>query len=365
MTNREQMSDFKLRGMNPLVYRVITPSAASFYLKGQASEYPTAWLDIDGNERTAVHLRNSDLNQIHILLQQLARADLVPAIRKAAAANIFQIIDRHRSDWSKTVAQLQEELTALDKAIKNRKATFEGLPKKLNGNERALGEDKASRRLRRELQEWIDEGNGYREYLSHLQALLAFEPDATRRFTGKISQLIPEMSLGDNNAVRNLEHYVAGPSPGGLITGEDGQLDEERSFRCLNYFSFLTGQRARNNPQRELSQEPIDFTAMALPDASYVKDSGQAEHAYWLYGDENSQLVILQDASGRLCLRPVRNLRQNEDGQVRWAEQAWRAGLPLRLFEDPELQLPPNADRAAWLCAWHSEQEWFSAILMG
>ncbi|MGH9583847.1 MAG: hypothetical protein ACRD4O_13000 [Bryobacteraceae bacterium] len=57
------MSDFKLRGLNPLVHRVVTSGTASFYLSGAASEYPTAWLDIDGNERAAVQFRNSDLNK--------------------------------------------------------------------------------------------------------------------------------------------------------------------------------------------------------------------------------------------------------------------------------------------------------------
>jgi hypothetical protein len=59
MTDRYQLSDYKLKGLDPLVHRIITPSTASFYLSGEASRYPTAWLDIDGNERTAVHLRNS------------------------------------------------------------------------------------------------------------------------------------------------------------------------------------------------------------------------------------------------------------------------------------------------------------------
>ena len=76
MTDRYQLSDYKVKGLNPFVHRVITPSTSSSYLSGKASQYPTAWLDIDGNERAAVQLRNSDLNKIHILLIQLAKPDL-------------------------------------------------------------------------------------------------------------------------------------------------------------------------------------------------------------------------------------------------------------------------------------------------
>lgn len=96
VTDRDQLSDHKLKGLNPLIHRVITPSSQSFYLKGQAARYPTAWLDIDGNERAAVHLRNSDLNRIHILLLQLARPELTPELRHAAAESVVQIVDVHR-----------------------------------------------------------------------------------------------------------------------------------------------------------------------------------------------------------------------------------------------------------------------------
>ena len=40
----------------------------------------------------------------------------------------------------------------------------------------------------------------------------------------------------------------------------------------------------------------------------------------------------------------------------------WRNGLPLALLEDPDLYLPPGAQRLDWLSEWHSEQEWFRAI---
>jgi len=72
------------------------------------------------------------------------------------------------------------------------------------------------------------------------------------------------------------------------------------------------------------------------------------EHVYWLYGDEESQLHILTDSHGRISVKPVKGV--------------WRNGLPLALFEDPELQLPPGTLRQEWLSDWHTEQEWFAAI---
>jgi hypothetical protein len=362
VTDREQLSDYKLKGINPLVHRVITPSTRSFYLEGQASRYPTVWLDIDGNERAAVHLRNNDLNKIHILLQQLTRENVPAAIRKAAAERICQTIDLHRARWTQTVSQLSEELEALDHVIADRKKLLAEPSQKTRGEAREDGEDKTKRRLGRELQQWQEEETGYRGYVAHLRALLRFKPEETRPFTPHTSTLIPEMSLGDNNTVADIQHYVVGPSPAGLAIDKQGHLDDEQSFRYVNYFDLLAKQRVRNNPQSQLSSKPIDFIATALPDAAYSPGLQAPEHAYWLYGDAGHQAVILQDAAERLRLEPVGDLHQDANGQVTWKEQVWRAGLPLRLFEDPKLQLPSGQDKSEWLSTWHTEQEWFSAV---
>ncbi|MBV8866613.1 MAG: alkaline phosphatase family protein, partial [Acidobacteriaceae bacterium] len=362
ITDREQLSDYKLRGINPLVHRVVTPSTSSFYLKDQAARYPTAWLDIDGNERTAVHLRNSDLNKVHILLLQSARADLSPVVRKAAAQCMIATVDRHRTGWSRTAADLAIEISALDAAISERKQLLRSLAGRLTSEQREEGEDKAHKRLRREMNEWDSEATAYRTYLTRLRALLAFRPDDTRRFSRNIAELVPEMALGDHNNVADLEHYVVGPSPAGLVVGKDGRLDQARSFQYVNYFPLLLHQHALNNPQPQLSSNPIDFTAMALPDGSYYADATAPQHGYWLYGGEDRQLVILQDAAGRLSLKPACNLLQDENGRVKWTAQGWRSELPLSLFEDPNLDVPAPEDRGKWLSDWHSEGEWLAAI---
>ena len=130
VTDRQELSDYKLRGLNPLVHRVITPSGSSFYLAGQASKYPTAWLDIDGNERAAVHLRNSDLNKIHILLLELAKPDLPSSVRRAAAAYLRETIDCHRAAWTQTASELEQEMAALKQLIEERTKIGKQQPKK-------------------------------------------------------------------------------------------------------------------------------------------------------------------------------------------------------------------------------------------
>lgn len=361
VTNRHQLSDFKLVGLDPLVQRVVTPSTASFYLAGQ-SNYPTAWLDLDGNERAAVHLRNSDLNKIHILLEQLARTDLRPALRGAVAISLTQIIERHRLSWTQTAQQLTQELGEVKQSIVQRRQQLKGKLPAWTLRQENRPEEIVLRRATEQLQSLEREHADYSTYVKHVEALLNFKPSSTKPLADKISSLVPEFVLGDNNKLRDVQHYAVGLSNAGLIVASDGALDEEQSFRCVDYFSLLAEQRVRNNPQPELSPNPIDFTATRLPDDTEITASSGPVHVYWLHGDERNQLLVFQDSAGRIMLRPVANLAADSAGAIHSAPQPWRAGFPLHLFEDSELHLPPGADRADWLSQWHTEREWLPAI---
>ncbi len=334
VTNRHQLSDYKILGLDPLVQRVVNPSTASPYLAGQADHYPTAWLDLDGNERAAVHLRNNDLNRIHILLLQLERKDLSPPQREAGARYLHGIIESHRQSWIKTGAEMEEALDALDNAIEKGRAEAKTSRHRLTGEDKRNGLDKAALRNRQCLASWQSEVSGYRSFLTHQRALLGLKNDYSN-----IEKYLPSMELGDSNTPSDLQHYVIGPGEDGLIISSDGTLNEERAFRHVDYLPLLLSQKVRNNLQPQLSDYPIDFVAMHLPDES-------GHHAYWLYGSPDAQLVILTDEANHLAIR---------------TQNGWRSGLPLRLFEDPDLAIPAGADRTQWLSAWHTEAEWLAA----
>ncbi len=367
VTNRHQLSDYKLLGLNPLVKRVVNPSTASFYLAGKQKEYPTAWLDLDGNERASVHFRSSDLNKIHILLLQLADPKTPQNIRKAAAAFLQSTIDRHRPAWSKLCSDLTEEMRALNKAIDKRKQIAAHLSRKRKDytpEQLSNGQNKVARRLLTELAAWESEYAAYTDYLEHLRALLALEPpDSLHPLHKKIEELVPPLALGDRNTVAELQNYVVGPASGGMVLNADGDLDEQHSFRQVDYFSLLAAQRVRNNPQPALSNRPVDFIDMRLPDGMYAGDTTAPQHAYWLYGDAENQLIILTDSQSRIKVMPVLHLTGNSDGSVHYTQGKWKPGLPLHLFEDQQLRLPSGAnDRASWLSGWHTEREWLEAV---
>ena len=84
-----------------------------------------------------------------------------------------------------------------------------------------------------------------------------------------------------------------------------------------------------------------------------------SQHAYWLYGDETHELMVLTDTAGNIgCAQ----LQQDQQRKIGWSPQPWAPGFPLHLFEDPELRVPVGRDRAAWLLAWHTEREWMEAV---
>jgi Type I phosphodiesterase / nucleotide pyrophosphatase len=192
MTDRYELSDYKLKGLNPLVHRVITPSASSFYLGQEAAQYPTAWLDIDGNERAAVHLRNSDLNEIHILLIELAKPDLRPEIRRAASEYLRTMINRQHAAWTETADNLDQELAELNRAIEARRDIVAKQPKKWTQEQIAAGDDKEARRLADQLRAWEQEYSSYGSYVSHLRALLMLKADPLRTLRERIADVVPQ-----------------------------------------------------------------------------------------------------------------------------------------------------------------------------
>ena len=76
VTKRRLMLDYALKGIYFMVPLITTTTSDSYYLKNESTAYPTALLDFDGNERASIHLRDSDLNLLHVLLKQLQRDKL-------------------------------------------------------------------------------------------------------------------------------------------------------------------------------------------------------------------------------------------------------------------------------------------------
>ena len=367
VTDRHPLDQYKLKGLDPFVSEVVTPSENSLYLKGEDGDYPTALLDLDGNERAAVYLRNSDLNALHILLNELNRPGLPPALHRAGITAFFAILDRHRAAWQSEVRQIGAELAALRRAIEQKRLQMKAAPKKWSAAQRDQGLDKAARRLTVQFDAWRDEERGYSNYVAALARLLALTPADFQQRHLTAADLIPKRAMGDANSVHDVENYIAGPGLHGLVAAPDGSLDFGRSFQHINYLPLLKSQAVRNNVQADVGSHPVDFIAMRVPKADLTLPAQDVpdEDPVWLYSSEDRQALILarHNPEGPLELRylPVRGLHQDASGAIHFDPCGLVPGLPLQIFEDPNLAVPEN-DRATWFNAWHSDLDWLRAL---
>lgn len=366
ITKRRLMLEYSLKSIYPLVPLIRTLSSESQYLKGQA-KYPTALLDFDGNERSSIHLRNSDLNVIHILLQQLQSKKLTVELREAAKAAIFDIIDKRSAGWRTTVEQMDEELDALHRWVEAQQKIIPTLVMKTNNDRSLMGLTEKNRRLAALTNIAVEAETDYRKYLATLSKLLSLNRDKFEPRSVKIEDIIAPGAMGDPNDLYQLQNYVVGISSEGLSLDESKRLDLKKSFARVNYFKLLHDQKVINNVQSKVVNRPIDFVAVRIPagsvSAMLPEGASVNEDPIWLYGGDDKQALILSreatDGSQSFRYLPIAGLYQDDSGKVNFQVKEWSDGFPLRFFEDPDLAVA--ADRTAWLSDWHTELEWLRA----
>ena len=369
ITKRRLLMDYSLKGINPFVPPITTITSQSYYLKKQSAEYPTALLDFDGNERSGLHLRNNDLNLLHILLQQMQRKDLSPKLRQAATDAFFKALERDKSHWQDELDQLDQEVGALGRASEKQRALCASQPKKFTVSDQEMGRDDNARRICVLAREWTAQAKAYGAYVATMRNLLGLRPDHFDPFKLKIADLIPADSMGDRNSIYDLQNYIVGPGRDGLILKDNGSLDLERSLVRINYLTLIHGQEVRNNVQAGIGNRPVDFIAKRIPRATIApllsEDLRPDDDVVWLYGGPDSQALVLPrgEAHGQLQLYylPIAHLVQDEHGAIRFDLAKWQRGLPLHMLEDPRLDVPQD-DRLAWLNGWHSDLEWLHAV---
>ena len=342
MINRHPMTEFKLKGLDPLVSEVITPSPEATYLAGEAQHYPTAVMDLDGNERASIGLRNNSLNVIQILLDQVTHKKLPGHVRRAALDHLFATLNRVRAAWSRNVNELAQELKTLHARIVEQQKRVDAQSKV----------DLEARRQIRVLEGMKTEERTYAAYIAPIQRLLALDPADFDPGKFNIDDLVPRKSLGEPNTIHDLQHYVVGPSKEGLSVNEDGALDLERSFRHVDYFTSLAAIKVRNNVQNQVGPKPVDFIAVPMKDSIWLRRTA----------DRQALIYARVSPSGQRELRyvPIANLTQDQYGEPHYDSARWAPGFPLEIFEDPALNV--EGDRAAWLNDWHTETEWLTAV---
>jgi hypothetical protein len=368
VTKRRLMMDYSIKGMYFLVPLITNTTDESYYLKGRSTDYPTALVDFDGNERASIHLRDSDLNLLHILLQQLQRNRVSAAERQALIDLFFKTLDQRRPKWQKSLDELHEELVVLRRHIEAQRKLWEIQPKKFSQPEIEAGRDDEKVRIYAQLERWMSQEKSYTEYARTLGNLLALSKTSFGPAKLKIEDVIAKEAMGERNGIYELQNYIAGLAPGGIVLKADSSIDTRKSFVRVDYFSLLQGISMRNNVQPAVSNKPIDMIAIRIPTElirPLLPDDGLSADVVWVYRSAEKQALILsrENEQGDLSFRyqPVGNLKQNADGRIQFELASWQPGLPLEIFEDNQLSIP-RPDRASWLSEWHTDAEWLKAL---
>ena len=368
VTKRRLLADYALKGLNPFVPTITTTTRDSYYLKKQSDDYPTALLDFDGNERASLQLRDSDLNLLHLLLQQLQRTNLSPTMRKALTDQFFQTVEARRGKWRTNLDALNEELAALRRKILQQRELCAAQPKKFSPADTAAGRDDQAKRVCIWLDIWTGQDQHYSEYGRTLTNLLALRREGFDPSKLKIDDVIARRAMGEHNSIHQLQNYVIGVAPGGLVLRPDGSLDSARSFIHVDYFLLLHDIAVRNNVQSGVSNRPVDLLAVRLSAELVRPKIGETDIApdvVWVSAGPAHQALIIarEDAHRQLSFRylPIKHLNQDASGQLHFEFAPWQAGLPLQLFEDPQLVVA-GKDRERWLRDWHTDVEWFHAL---
>ncbi|HLO00904.1 MAG TPA: alkaline phosphatase family protein [Pyrinomonadaceae bacterium] len=368
VTKRRLLLDYAIKGMNPFVPIITTTTRDSYYLKNQSDAYPTALLDFDGNERASIQLRDSDLNLLHLLLQQLQRDDLAPPVRRALTDQFFQTVDSRRAEWQRNLDAMNEELGALRRRIAEQRERCAEQPKKFTKEETEAGKDDQAKRVCVWLDIWMGQDQNYSAYGRTVANLLALRKVDFNPAKLKVEDLIAPHAMGEHNTVHELQNYVVGIGPNGVVLKPDGSLDLDKTFVHVDYFALLHNLTVRNNVQAGVLNHPIDLLGIRLP-AELVKpligETDIAPDVVWVSEGPEQQALILarEDGRGQLSFRylPISHLTQDAAGQLHFDSVPWRAGLPLHMLEDPDLNVP-DKNKEAWLSNWHTDLEWLHAL---
>ena len=368
VTKRRLLLDYSLKSIYPLVPLITSTTQDSFYLKGQSTDYPTVLVDFDGNERASIHLRDSDLNLLQILLAQLKRKDLSPPLRHASTDVFFNTLDSRRASWQTNLAQLKEELAGLRRRIQQQRQLWATQPKTFSKEDLEAGRDDEVKRIFAQLDRWLGQEKRYTEYARTLANLLALSREDFAPGKLQMPDLIAKNAMGERNSIHQLQNYIVGIAPSGLILKPDGSLDMQQSFVRVDYFSLLHDASVKNNVQPGVANRPIDMIAtrislqLVLP---HLLERALNPDVIWVHGGREKQALILarEDQQGGLSFRylPIKNLTQDTEGRLQFQTVRWQPGLPLRIFEDQQLAIP-EPDREAWLNEWHTEVEWLRAL---
>jgi hypothetical protein len=336
----------------------IFESPYSPYNQGKGGEkgYPTSFIDNFGNARSEVHLRNNDLNRLHLLLLARKRKlnnDHRAELRlklEATLASIQQWLEPDYDAYFDYYAGVQSWLPFL----KDHADSYWR-----EAGTRLTGENERDQKI-----------------LSGLGRLLrlcrAEDPIAwLDQHRPKIPALIPKKYFGPHNSVYQLSHYTVNLDEN--MEWVETVLDPRGRTVPMDYFSVLSDFEAPNPPQ-SFERNPVNLIVTSLPVRpieislrvlGWLPAEVKLKQAAWLVSTakdqttRGDQALVLESTEGLVGYLPIQNLHQDEEGQYSF-DPAQELD-PLGLFYDPEFQSPNGLPAYLWVKSFHTYDEWVSA----
>jgi hypothetical protein len=259
--------------------------------------YVTCYTNHQGNARFEAFLRNSDLNELHLILLRARR-------QAGADVPLGPLFSLYVEALSKVSAWLDDEIQATRAAAEELSA----LARRIENSSSPTSDDSAAR-----LEE---ESRHYRNLLPRLNRLRSLpraesDWESWVRAGFEMSEWIPKGYLGPPNGPEQLRRYVVGWEVG---VSTDG--DEDLRFRVIDYPELFNRFRL-TNPNSYGVYHPFDFFVVGLPPADLTDRSHIPRQVLWLVAsDSRGQAIVVEDSGGLMRYSPVLPLEFDEGRAV-------------------------------------------------
>ncbi len=324
---------------------------------GGEKGYSTAFIDNFGNARAEVHLRNNDLNRLHLLLlareqrrlDDAGRARLSERLR-ATVADVWRWFQSDHAQYSDYYLGVRAWLPNL----KNRPDYY--------------WRDAAAR-----LEDEQELDAAQLRALSRLAALCQAEDPLAWLEKNKpaISDLIPKRYFGPRNSLYQLTHYTLGLDDN--LNWVESTVSPRGERVPMDYIEVLSGWTEPNPP---LSHEPnpVDLMVRSLPvepvqaalvERGWLNSDIELKQVIWIVSTaprnlrRGGQALLLEAADGRLRYLPVEGLQETSEG--RFTFEPANELDPLGLLYDEGFD-NGGVPGFWWLREFHEGREWIRAV---
>jgi len=329
--------------------------------KGKGEKgWPTAYVEPFGNARAEVHLRNNDLNRLHLLLLAVRRGGWQEA------------------EWGRLDDRLQETLTAINRwlpaKLRGMREYYEGAR---NWNEFLqssadpyLRDTGARLQIETErLQPQIKALTALQGWIERSRAHSPLRELGLRSF--KIYDFIPRKFYGPRNSFHQLTHYTVGLDM--HQEWVETTVDAQGRQVPMDYFQILSDYEVANPPVPG-NRNPFDLMVYALSgeavaplliEKGVLAPTDALEDALWVRATtrnnpaQSGEALILRRTDGDIKYVVVTGFEQSADGQFSFERN--QGPDPLALLADPNFLQVAGPNPTAWFAEWHSDRVWLEA----